>query len=142
MNTPSLRALAGTLGEALARSYLESIRYRHLDSNYARRVGELDLVMLEPAGLDGRRTIVFVEVRYRTHASFGGALESVDWKKQRKLLRVSSLWLQQHASNRANARIDVIAIQPLKTSPDALPTGEIEWRGHHIVWIKNAIESG
>lgn len=142
MNTLSPRALSGIQGEALALSYLEYLGYRLLDNNFTRRVGELDLVVLEPAGLDGRRTIVFVEVRYRTHARFGGALGSVDWKKQRKLLRVSSLWLQQHASSKANARIDVIAIEPLKTSADALPCGEIAWRSHHIVWIKNAIESG
>lgn len=147
MKTTSSRALAGIQGEALARSYLESKNYRHLDSNFTRRVGELDLVMLEPAGLDGRRTIVFVEVRYRTHVSFGGAIESIDWKKQRKLVRVSSLWLQQHASSRANARIDVIAIRPLgepsiSAPPHTSPESGVPWRNHHLVWIKNAIESG
>lgn len=142
MNKLTSRAQAGQRGEALARAFLEHAGYRYLDSNFVRRVGELDLVMLEPAGADGRRTIVFIEVRYRSRADFGGALSSVDWKKQRKLLRVSSLWLQRHACSRANARIDVIAIEPLHESSLGAEQQAYVWSNHHVLWIKSAIETG
>ena len=42
--------------------------------------------------LDGD-TVVFVEVRYRRHAAWGGALESVDLRKQQKLIKAAQLFL-------------------------------------------------
>jgi putative endonuclease len=49
--------------------------------NYRTRMGEIDLVAREGD------TLVFVEVRLRSNARFGGAAESVD---RRKRLRIES----------------------------------------------------
>ena len=107
----------GALGEKLAQEFLEHRGYRFVEANFTRRVGEIDLVMLAPpmaSGTDASelRTIVFVEVRYRSSSGFGGAIASIDWRKRRKMIRVAKAWLQQHASSRDCARIDVIALQP------------------------------
>ncbi|MFK8079228.1 MAG: YraN family protein [Granulosicoccus sp.] len=128
----------GALGEALARDFLESEGYRFIESNFLRRVGEIDLVMLAPPHEQHTRTIVFVEVRYRTSSRFGGAVQSIDWKKQRKLLRTANAWLQKHADSRDCARIDVFAIEPSTRKPRE---GERLWRNHHVRWLINAIES-
>lgn len=56
-------------------------------------------------------TLAFVEVRYRRHAQFGSAAESVDWRKQQKLIRAAQLYLSRHPQwTNAPCRFDVIHI--------------------------------
>jgi len=57
-------------------------------------------------------TVVFVEVRYRLHAGFGGALDSIDGRKQKRLVLAASLFLQKepHWGNHP-CRFDVVALQ-------------------------------
>ncbi|MDF2491420.1 MAG: hypothetical protein K0S77_4042, partial [Pseudomonas sp.] len=58
----------GQLAERQAMAFLQAQGLQLLAQNWRCRGGELDLVMLD------RDTVVFVEVRYRLHADFGGAL--------------------------------------------------------------------
>jgi hypothetical protein len=62
---------------------------RLLAQNWRCKGGELDLVML-----DGD-TVVFVEVRYRKHAQWGGALASIDGRKQKRLALPRSIFLHE-----------------------------------------------
>jgi putative endonuclease len=122
----------GNQAESLARAWLESKGYQTIESNYNRKFGEIDLIMRAPEG----EPIVFVEVRFRATQSHGGALESVDRRKQLKLLRTATAWLQHHADSRTQARIDVIGIEPANSS-----TNESQlWQGHQMTWIVNAVE--
>ena len=67
------------------------------------RHGELDLVMR-----DGD-TVVFVEVRYRRSAAFGGGFASVDAGKRRRLVLAARQFLAAHRDLRdAPCRFDVI----------------------------------
>ena len=127
----------GTIGEMLAREFLECHGYAFVDANYHRRVGEIDLIMRDCSTHDGVSTIVFTEVRYRSTSDYGGALESIDWKKQRKMLRAAQAWLQRHANHNEHARIDVIALQP---SHCALSSEQHLWKNHSLHWIQNAVE--
>jgi len=122
----------GDRAEKLALSWLESKGYQLIESNYARRVGEIDLIVRHP----DNATIVFVEVRYRSSEQYGGALFSVNHAKQRRLVRTANSWLQRHASEHTHARIDVMALRPATydTHRSAL------WQNHEIDWIKNAVE--
>ncbi|MCW8154795.1 YraN family protein [Stutzerimonas stutzeri] len=114
---------SGRSAEALALSHLCGKGLRLLERNWSCRSGELDLVML-----DGD-TVVFVEVRYRRHAAWGGALESVDTRKQQKLIRAAQLFLQKESRwARSPCRFDVVAI--------AAP-GQTE----NLNWIRNAFDS-
>ncbi len=128
----------GALAEALAREYLEASGYTFVEANFTRRIGEIDLVMLAPEDRQLQRSVVFVEVRYRASNGFGGALASIDWRKQRKMVRAANAWLQKNADSTDPARIDVIAIEPLGSAP--APSEEI-WRDHHLHWIRNAVEN-
>ena len=70
----------GKDAERLALRHLEQQGLRLLAQNWSCNRGELDLVML-----DGD-TVVFVEVRYRQHTQWGGALASIDARKCQKLI--------------------------------------------------------
>ncbi len=70
--------------------------------NYRCRGGEIDLVMR-----DGD-CLVFIEVRYRRHHSFGCALASIDARKQRRLTVAAEHYLTLH-SWRGPCRFDVMA---------------------------------
>jgi putative endonuclease len=114
---------AGNAAEQLARQHLETAGLRCLLKNYRCKVGELDLVMLE------KRTLVLVEVRYRTLAQFGGAAASVDIWKQRRFINAARHLLLMHAElRRYPARFDVVAVDQNQS-------------GAHIEWIKDAFIS-
>ena len=89
--------------ETAALAYLQDAGLRLLARNVRFKGGELDLVML-----DGQTT-VFVEVRYRASARFGGGAASVDLRKRRKLVLAAQLFLQRHpALAMQPCRFDVV----------------------------------
>jgi len=67
--------------------------------------------------LDGEQ-LVFVEVRARANADFGGPAASVDWRKRKRLLRAARHFLSHHPAHaRRVMRFDVVAVTG----------GDIEW---------------
>ena len=64
--------------EAIAAKHLAQKRLMLLEQNYHSRFGEIDLIMRH------QNTLVFIEVRQRSSNRFGGALASVDQRKQQK----------------------------------------------------------
>ena len=102
-------ASAGPLGqeaEVRARALLEEAGLVFVASNVRYRVGELDLVMR-----DGQ-TLVFIEVRRRASARFGGAAASVDTRKQQRLQRAAQRYLMLTFGSRPPpCRFDVLAFE-------------------------------
>ena len=98
------RRARGDAVEAAALRFLEARGLRLLARNAHSRGGEVDLVM------DDAGTVVFVEVRYRAAAAFGGGVASVDAGKQRRLVHAAHTFLARHPQH-ANApcRFDVMA---------------------------------
>ncbi len=94
----------GTDAEIKAASYLARQGLKLVQSNYFCRIGEIDLIMQH------RKTLVFVEVRYRKSVRFGGALASIGQKKQRRITLAALRFLQQHPWD-GPCRFDVLAIQ-------------------------------
>lgn len=95
----------GAAAEKSALAYLEANGLQLLERNYRAPCGELDIVMRD------RQELVFVEVRYRSSAQFGGAASSVDADKQRKLRLTGESFLQHHPRLEFTAcRFDVVAI--------------------------------
>ena len=99
---------------------LFSERVRVLEFNYRCRRGEIDIIMLDDD------CIVFVEVRYRKRNTHGTPLETVNHRKQEKLIIAAKHYIQDHHYENHLCRFDVIAAQS-----DYL--GEL-----HFDWIKNA----
>lgn len=105
---PLDRRARGAAVEAAARAHLQRAGLRTIAANASYRGGELDLVMLDDGGRDGA-TLVFVEVRYRSHAGFGGGASSIDAGKRRKLVQAAQLFLATHRDYAAvPCRFDVV----------------------------------
>ncbi len=103
----------GARVEAAARTHLLRAGLDEVAANAGYRLGELDLVMR-----DGD-TLVFVEVRYRASADYGGGAESVDRGKRRKLVRAAELFLLQHpALAETFCRFDVVEASGDPDAPD------------------------
>ncbi|AMK32737.1 YraN family protein [Pseudomonas mosselii] len=114
---------AGQAAEDHALEYLQGQGLRLLARNWRCKRGELDLVMLDAD------TVVFVEVRYRLHAEFGGALASIDGRKQQRLALAANLFLQQAPCWATHpCRFDVVALQGQGHA------------GQPLQWLKNAFE--
>jgi len=106
--TPLDRRRRGAVVEAAAREYLLASGLRDVAANAHFRFGELDLVMLDESGRGGA-TLVFIEVRYRGDARFGGGAASIDIGKRRKLVRAAQLFLASHREfANAACRFDVV----------------------------------
>lgn len=96
--------MTGAEAEARALRILQQRGLKLVARNARYRGGELDLVML-----DGEALIV-VEVRLRTHPHFGSAAESVDRRKQQRIILAAQLFLAAHAEHAHRAlRFDVVA---------------------------------
>jgi putative endonuclease len=108
---------AGAQAEQLAAQYLQRQGLKLLHSNYRCRFGEIDLVCQQ------YDTLVFVEVRLRSNASFGGAAASIDAHKQAKLVRTAQHYLATLA-HIPPCRFDAILMQSMDS--------------HGIEWVKNA----
>ncbi|MCL2892789.1 YraN family protein [Brenneria tiliae] len=114
------RRATGADYERQARRYLEGAGLTFAAANVTLRGGELDLIMRD------RQTWVFVEVRYRRNADFGGAAASVTRQKQRRLLHAAAVWLAQRGASfdTVDCRFDVLAIT-----------------GDRFTWIPNAFNA-
>lgn len=122
MSATDRRSL-GSAVETAARDHLIDAGLHPLAANANYRLGELDLVML-----DGD-TLVFIEVRYRRDDRFGGGAASVDFRKQRKLVRAAQLFLQRHP-HYANepCRFDVVEAEGDAAAP-------------HLNWLRDAFRA-
>lgn len=114
------RRATGNRFEGAALSFLRYRGLRLVQANFLCRHGEIDLIMREGA------TVVFVEVRYRRDARYGGALASVTAAKRRKLVSAAHLWLawHPHEANRP-CRFDVVAFE-----------------GDAPTWVRGAFDAG
>lgn len=122
---PAQRRAAGSTVEQLAAQWLIARGLVLIETNYSCRLGELDLIMRD------HDTLVFVEVRYRSHSGFMSPVTSVDHRKQRKLLRAASVYLQHRGlTNRAPCRFDVLGIHRHPDDPEL-----------RFDWITNAISA-
>ena len=93
----------GRFGEERAARWLRLRGYRILESNYACRSGEIDLIARRG------KYIVFVEVKLRKSADFAAAREFVTAAKQQRIRATAALYLAQNETE-LQPRFDVIEI--------------------------------
>ena len=108
--------LRGNAAEDAALAHLQRAGLRLVERNYrtpGRGGGEIDLILRDPGG-----TLVFVEVRYRASAAFGGGAASVDAGKRRKLVHAARVFLARHPQHAdAPCRFDVIDASGTPAAP-------------------------
>lgn len=101
------RKSRGDQAEADAEQWLGKKGLRLVTRNYRCRQGEIDLVMLD------QDCLTFIEVRWRQHQSHGGALASVDYHKQQRLIQAARHFLANHPAHQQRpCRFDVIGMEP------------------------------
>lgn len=110
----------GALAEQWAAQYLQKQGLKLIEQNYRSRFGEIDLIMQDGA------TLVFVEVRLRRSAAFGGAAASIGIHKQQRIIRTSQQYLASLAQTPA-CRFDAILL------------GDAQ--GQDAEWLKNAFDA-
>lgn len=95
----------GYYGEQAALAYVRHEKGYHVRCcNYRNRLGEIDLI-----AEDGH-TLVFIEVKTRTTATYGLPCEAVERNKRRKITRVASAYLAQFDLWERPCRFDVIEV--------------------------------
>jgi putative endonuclease len=111
VRTPKQRA--GDVAEAAAAKHLAAAGCKLVARNARYRDGEVDLIARE------RDVLIFVEVRMRTGARFGGAAVSVHSRKQQRVARAAQHWLFANYGERwPICRFDVVTVDG---------DGTIEW---------------
>lgn len=64
-------------------------------------------------------------VRYRKNTRYGGALASINYQKQKRIIQTASHYTLQYHAPQAQARFDVIAIH----------------HAYELQWLRNAFEA-
>ena len=98
------RVRFGALGEDAAVGLLQAGGYRIVARNHRCRRGEVDIIA------EKGELLVFVEVRTRATALFGGPEETVNVRKQRRVIAAARDYLAQRRGPAKAARFDVIAV--------------------------------
>ena len=107
------RAESGLLAEDLAARFLAARGLTIVKRNFRTRRGEIDLI-----ARDGD-VLVFVEVRLRTRADYGGAAASITPGKQARLVAAASQYLAT-LRTLPPCRFDALLL-------DALEPPRVEW---------------
>ncbi|QIL82022.1 YraN family protein [Diaphorobacter sp. HDW4A] len=111
----------GMFAEDQALAYLQKAGLKLVTRNYrtpGRGGGEIDLIMRDRDG-----TLVFVEVRSRGSAQFGGAGASIGQTKQRRIILAARHYLAALVAH-PPCRFDVVLIE------------------REPVWLKSAFDAG
>lgn len=107
----------GEAWEELACRHLQQAGLSLLARNFQTRFGEIDLVMRD------RDVLVFVEVRYRASARFGGSAGSITPGKRQRLGTAAGQFLQgRRELADLPCRFDLVAIDGPANAPS------IDWQ--------------
>lgn len=104
MSKSESAAFLGVIGERVAEEFLVRRHYRIIERNWRGAYGELDLIVTSPEG-----ELVIVEVKTRSSARYGAAVESIDSEKYRRLHLLARQWSLAHGL-KSEYRIDVVAL--------------------------------
>ena len=101
---PTRAQAAGGAGEEQAARFLARKGLTLVARNYRTRLGEIDLIARDGA------TLVFVEVRLRKDARFGGAVESITARKRARIAAAARQYLMR-IPRVPPCRFDVVCIE-------------------------------
>ncbi len=116
----------GNRAEQTAAAFLRGRGLRILARNYRVPRGEIDIIA-EDAG-----TLAFVEVRMRSGSSHGGALESIDHRKRRRIITAARHYLAQLPDAEPPCRFDAMLLHP---------TAGGKPHGFAVEWLRDAFSA-
>jgi putative endonuclease len=114
--TRTAKQRAGDRAEEIAAAHLARHGVVTVARNYRCRLGEIDLVC------DDAGALVFVEVRLRRSAGYGGAGSSIDFRKQQRIVAAARHYLATQAARAGDraCRFDAVLL-------DGLDDARVEW---------------
>lgn len=118
--------MLGDAGEARALAHLQAAGLRLVERNYrvargpGAAAGEVDLILRDRDG-----TLVFVEVRSRASAGYGGAAASITAGKRARIIFAARHFLAARRGAPPPCRFDVVAID-----------------GDRVEWLRAAFDAG
>ena len=121
MNDNDTTTNMGQEAEKLAARFLEKHGLTVRARNYRCRGGEIDLVCRSG------KILVFVEVRFRSNAAFGGAGASITLSKQRRIILAAQHYLQANKQYDCDCRFDCLLLDSLSEEK--------------IHWVRNAFSA-
>lgn len=95
----------GSFYEEVCVEYLIKNGFDILHRNYRCKLGEIDIIAKKDD------IIRFIEVKFRGSGSYGSALEAVDFRKQRRIMRAASWFLNEYGLNDAQCSFDVMTVE-------------------------------
>ena len=108
----------GQCGENLAVNFLLENNFSIIEQNFRyKKVGEIDIIAIK------NNLLIFVEVKNRSTDRFGGALYSINKKKQRTIRFVANQFLNLNKllyKKEIQCRFDMIAV-----------------KNNEVLWIKD-----
>lgn len=99
-----IRAALGRAGERRAAWFYRLRGFRVIARNVVFRDGEIDLIVRRG------RLLVFVEVKTRSEDSLGDPAESVDRRKQLRVIRCAEVWMSRQKADGLDVRFDVVTV--------------------------------
>ena len=109
----------GNLGEEAAVKALKKQKYKIIGRNYRSRFGEIDII-----AKDGEYTC-FVEVRLRKTNNFGSPADTIDERKQQKIIKTAQLYAVEKGIYDTPMRFDAVLINA-QTDGEKLINEEIQ----------------
>lgn len=101
MNT---RVVGGIYEEQCA-NYLKKHGFQIVTQNYKCKIGEIDIIAVK------NNILRFIEVKYRKNESFGFPIEAVNKRKQNKMMKAASWFLNENKQyENMQCSFDVISI--------------------------------
>lgn len=94
----------GEKGEAIACRKLKQKGYRIIEKNFRTKYGEIDIIA------ETEKTICFIEVKARSSYYHGNPEEFVTKRKQKKLWRAASIFIESNKLGYDNYRFDVVSV--------------------------------
>lgn len=94
----------GIVGENIATNYLLENGYAILERNFRSKTGEIDIIAQK------NQIIVFVEVKSRNNNKYGFPYESVDYRKQQKIIRTAQSYINFKGLTDCQYRFDIVEV--------------------------------
>jgi putative endonuclease len=99
----SKNLISGKRGEDMAVDYLACKGYEIIERNYRYKRSEIDIITKTG------KTLVFVEVKFRSGNFYGNPEQAVDWKKEEQILNAADNYIFENNWN-GPVRFDVISV--------------------------------
>ena len=94
----------GHIGEEFACKYIFNKGYQILERNFRLKTGEIDIIAKKDD------LLVIIEVKTRSNINYGYPYESVNKKKQDKIIKTALYYVKLHCLKNTQLRFDVIEV--------------------------------